>query len=72
MTSLEEDFDFQQARIVEIEKNITMLNENCQHLADHMRETQKYLVKLAQNQAEITKRLSHWPYIVVERGREQD
>jgi len=72
MTSLEEDFDFQQARIVEIEKNITMLNENCQHLADHMRETQKYLVKLAQNQAEITKRLSHWPYIAVERGREQD
>ena len=72
MTSLEEDLDLVQSRIVEIEKNITILNENCQHLADHMRETQRFLVKLAHNQAEITKRLSQWPYIAVERGREQE
>ena len=72
MTSLEEDLDLVQSRMVEIEKNITMLNENCQHLADHMRETQRFLVKLAHNQAEITKRLSQWPYIAVERGREQE
>ena len=49
-----------------------MLNENTQHLADHMRETQKFLVKLAHNQAEISKRISQWPYIAVERKREDD
>jgi hypothetical protein len=49
-----------------------MLNENCQHLADHMRETQRFLVKLAQNQAEITKRISQWPYIAVERKGEEE
>ena len=72
MTSLEEDLDLVQSRLVELEKNILMLNENTQHLADHMRETQKFLVKLAHNQAEISKRISQWPYIAVERKREDD
>jgi len=72
MTSLEDDLDLVQSRIIEIEKSITMLNENCQHLADHIKETQRFLVRLAHNQAEISKRISQWPYIAVERKGEEE
>lgn len=72
MTSLEDDLDLVQSRIIEIEKSITMLNENCHHLADHIKETQRFLVRLAHNQAEISKRISQWPYIAVERKGEEE
>ena len=35
------------ARIIELEKNICLLQENVSTVSDHLRETQRYLIKLA-------------------------
>ena len=53
------------ARIIELEKNISLLQENVSTVSDHLRETQRYLIKLSYNQSDITKRMAKWPYIVV-------
>lgn len=65
MNYLEEDMDTTKGRIIEIEKNIAVLQENISALSEHLKETQKFLMKLAHNQAEVTKRISSWPYIAV-------
>jgi hypothetical protein len=53
-----------------MEKGIVILQENQMTLAEQLKETQKYLVKMAKNQSEISKRLSAWPFIAVERGED--
>jgi len=52
--------------MLEIEKNIVILQENQMTMADQLKETQKYLIKIAKNQSEIYKRIVKWPYIAVE------
>ncbi len=68
MISLEQELDLANSRIVEIEKSIAELQENLYTLADQIKETQRFLVKMAHNQSHMTKRISSWPYIVVERS----
>jgi hypothetical protein len=34
-------------------------------VSEQIRDTQRYLIKVAHNQAEIAKRISSWPYIPV-------
>lgn len=63
----EEQLDLTESRITDIEKTICVLQDNVTALAEQIRETQRYLIKLAHNQAEITKRLSTWPYIAIEK-----
>lgn len=63
----EEQLDLTEGRITDIEKTICVLQDNVTALAEQIRETQRYLIKLAHNQAEITKRLSTWPYIAIEK-----
>jgi hypothetical protein len=43
-----------------------ILQENQMTMADQLKETQKYLIKIAKNQSEISKRIVQWPYIAVE------
>jgi hypothetical protein len=50
----------------EIEKNIIILQENQMTISEQLKETQKFLVKIARNQHEISKRITQWPYIAVE------
>jgi len=38
---------------------------------ESIKETQRYLIKLARNQQELTKRISAWPYIVVNNRDEE-
>ncbi len=35
-------------------------------LSEQIKETQRYLIKLAHNQSEIAKRVSTWPFIAVD------
>jgi len=66
--SLEDELDVTRGRLVQIEKNLSIVQDNIFTIADQLKETQKYLVKLAQNQSEITKRVTHWPFIAVEKN----
>jgi uncharacterized coiled-coil protein SlyX len=67
----EDPLELSNARITEIEKSICVLQDNLTHVSEHIRETQKYLIKLAHHQAEITKRMSAWPFIAVDSSRDE-
>lgn len=62
---LEEQLDVTKGRLVEIEKSLAIMHENVLTVADQLKETQKFLVKLAHNQSEISKRVTLWPYIPI-------
>lgn len=63
--SLEEELDVTNNKIAELEKNMLIMQENILTLADQIKESQNYIIKLAHNQAKVTKRISQWPFIAV-------
>jgi len=65
MEYYEEQLDLNQHRITELEKNISILQEGLMTVSEQIRDTQRYLIKVAHNQAEIAKRISSWPYVAV-------
>ena len=68
MESLE-DFDFLQNKLNTLEKEVIDIHERYLTVAESIREMQKYMIKMAQNQAQIAHQISHWPYIAVESKR---
>ena len=71
MKFTEEQLDLSEARITEIEKSICIMQDSMTELSEHVRETQRYLIKLAHHQSEITKRISAWPFIAVDSNRDE-
>ena len=71
MKYTEEQLDFSEARITEIEKSICIMQDSMTELSEHIRETQRYLIKLAHHQSEISKRISAWPFIAVDSNRDE-
>jgi hypothetical protein len=65
MEYYDEQLDLTHHRITELEKNISILQEGLMTVSEQIRDTQRYLIKVAHNQAEIAKRISSWPYIPV-------
>ena len=65
MQFTDEPLDLASMKIAELEKNVCYLQDNITILSEQLRETQRYLIKLAHNQQEITKRISMWPFIAV-------
>lgn len=63
---LEKNLDIDKQHIAVLEEEFYKQRELLLQTIDSLKETQRYLVKLAQNQAEVTKRISEWPYIVVQ------
>lgn len=61
----EEQLDLSKERITELEKNIAIMQENITTIAEQLKDTQMFLIKLAKNQADVTKRVSQWPFITV-------
>ena len=72
MDIYEEQLDLTKARITEIEKKLFVMHDNIVTVADQVKETQMFLIKLAKNQAEISKRVSQWPFIAVPQQMEGD
>lgn len=72
MEYYEEQLDQTNNRIIELEKNLAVMHENILTVADQIKETQVFLIKMARNQAEMSKRLSMWPYIAVSLNQEDD
>jgi len=72
MDFIEENLDLTKQKIKALESQIAFHMDNIQELSESLKETQRYLVKLAHNQMELTKRISQWPYIVVNQNNEGD
>lgn len=51
-----------------IQEQLSLLSANMDKQIESLKETQRYLIKLAHNQQELTKRISAWPYLIVEKG----
>lgn len=64
----EEQLDLTKQRITELEKSISIIQEHLTTIADELKQTQYFIMKLAKNQSEVSKRLSQWPYINVHRN----
>jgi uncharacterized coiled-coil protein SlyX len=71
MKFTEEQLDLSESRITELEKSICIMQDSMTELSEHIRETQRYLIKLAHHQSEITKRISAWPFIAVDSNRDE-
>ena len=71
MKFTEEQLDLSESRITEIEKTSCVMQDSMTELSAHLRETQRYLIKLAHHQSEITKRISAWPFIAVDSNRDE-
>lgn len=56
----------EQEKLKNIEKQIVELQESVVSLSDSIRDTQRYLIRLAQNQAMTAKQVAQWPYVVVD------
>jgi hypothetical protein len=72
MNIYDEQLDLNKTRITELEKNLAVMHENVLTVADQVKETQMFLIKLAKNQAEISKRISQWPYITISHQTDGD
>ena len=57
MTSLEQDLDVTNGRMIELEKDLAIMQDNLQTLFEQVKETQKYIIKLAHNQSHMNKRI---------------
>ena len=66
MDSLEHDLDIVQGRLSEMEKRLSIIQERQNDIVVHINQTQFFLMKLARNHSEITKRMKSWPFIAVE------
>lgn len=67
----DDPLDLTESKIVDLEKNICIIQDNITMLSEQIRETQRYLIKLAHNQAELTKRISSWPFLTIDTKGEQ-
>jgi hypothetical protein len=59
------DLDLANDKIVELEKELYITKDLLTTTIESLKDTQRYLMKLAYNQSEISKRMAQWPYIVV-------
>lgn len=66
----EEQLDLTKQRITELEKTISVLQEHLMTVSEEVKQTQYFIMKLAKNQSEISKRLSLWPFINVQQNDE--
>jgi hypothetical protein len=69
---IDEKLDYDKRKIEYLEKQLHVTQELLQDTIDSLRDTQKFLIKLAHNQADITKRVSLWPYIPVSIDRNEE
>ena len=68
MTSLDKiEDDVQNERIQQLEEVVIGLQAETQNLTAVLRDAQRIIVKLATSQQQLIERVSHWPYIKVDR-----
>jgi hypothetical protein len=60
-----EEFDLQKQKIAYLEKEVIKLQDENSLIVASVREVQKYLIRLAQNQAVVSEQVASWPYVTV-------
>lgn len=65
MQYLEEELDITTQKIKILEEELFKTHELLLQTMDSLKETQRFLVKVAYNQSELAKRVAGWPYIAV-------
>ena len=68
MTSLDKiEDDVQNERIQQLEETVAGLQAENQNITAVLRDAQRIIVKIATSQQQLLERVSHWPYIKVDR-----
>jgi len=62
----EKDLEQIKGRMAEIEKNLAITQENLFVLNGQIKDNQRVLVKMAQIQNEMSKRMVQWPFVAVD------
>ena len=65
MKSSVSELESLERRVKSAEVSLSEMQDMIYTISSEIKETQKFLIKLAHNQAELSKRVSQWPYIVV-------
>ena len=59
------ELNLRSKKIQDLEIELHLTKELLTTCIESLKDTQRYLMKMAYNQSEITKRVASWPYIVV-------
>jgi len=62
---LDEELDVTAQKINNLEKELDITRHLLEQAILSIKETQRYLMKLAYTQADLTKKVSTWPFITV-------
>ena len=65
MEYLDEELDVTSQKINNLEKELDITRHLLEQTINSLKETQRYLMKLAYTQADLTKKVSTWPFITV-------
>ena len=72
MQSLDEELVDSKKKIKKLEENVAIMQELLMQQQNAITETQRYLIKVAHGQKEISKRMLSWPYVKVQARRTKD
>jgi hypothetical protein len=72
MQSLDEELVDSKKKIKKLEENVAIMQELLMQQQDAITETQRYLIKVAHGQKEISKRMLSWPYVKVQARKTKD
>ena len=72
MQSLDEELVDSNKKIKKLEENVAILQEILMQQQNAITETQRYLIKVAHSQKEISKRMLSWPYVKVQARKTKD
>jgi TolA-binding protein len=72
MQSTEDDLTTSNKRIKSLEENISRMQELLVRQQESITETQRYLIKVAHGQQELSKRVLSWPFIKIPAKKTKD
>ena len=72
MQSLDEELVDSNKKIKKLEENVAIMQELLMQQQNAITETQRYLIKVAHGQKEISKRMLSWPYVKVQARKTKD
>lgn len=70
---LSDQLDLTKTRLQQLEKELVIQQNELNMAVDQIKETQRFLIKLAQSQAEMARRVASWPFVAVKtKGDDND
>jgi DNA-binding transcriptional regulator WhiA len=72
MQSTEDELTISNKRIKSLEENISRMQELLVRQQESITETQRYLIKVAHGQQELSKRVLSWPFIKIPAKKTKD